>query len=1305
MRRRMKGIVAVCRGSAWDEAISQPGKWESFQYCCQQKLTGFARRFRLLALLGCALAFTCWECAGSRFARELRFTQPDGTVLRLWSEGDPFHAVTETLDGYTVVFVPESRAYFYARAAADRTALESTGVMVGQADPVVAGLSKHERIDAHALALKASSMRTAWEKSVQLRERWADLKAGSPDAKGPSPAPPGFQTVGTKCGLTILIDFEAERGTISRDEVIEFLNGDNYTGFGNNGSVKQYYADNSNGRLTFTNVVTPYITIPTSLHPRNYYNDPTKDCGIQGQLLVRDALNVMKTLPNFTNDFLPLLQSVTFDTQNYAVSANFYVAGNDSGVWGQGIWGHSWAMSSYLGVQTLWPGGKMVNRYQLSPMASALALYIFCHENGHMMCGFPDLYDYGFDSIGGAGTLCMMDYPTSETNPSQFCAYLKTAAGWATVTDLPWGTNLVASLSSAGTNFNRFYRIRKSGTEYFLLENRQPTGHDAETGIGGIAIWHIDEAGNKDDQSLATNSTHLNYEVTLEQADNRWDLNYARNLGHSEDCYYLGNPAPGYANAFSDLTFPGAQWWDGRRSGLRVSDFSTNGETITFQAQNAYPPPILFDPTDVTVYEGQRATFSFRANTTALNIQWYKDGLPLELSSRITNVTSLGLTIAPAELADVGNYTAILTHAGGSESTRNARLTVLPGPALLSTNFGIAGGTVFLPDGVEMTASAGSIAGASDTCRFVYQTVSGDFDVRVRLKGIGMKATDTRAGLMIRKSLTATSPHFTVLTGLLPTAAPWSVLARSTVMGVSQELLNYLGPLADPSSGLPNMEQWLRLQRQGNRLTAYRSQNGSDWHYLRSLELDLGAAPSVGMMLAAGPSATSAASASFRDFQLSSNPLPTLSLFTGDCAATEGILDSAGVAVYCSRNGPLQLDVTYGGVAVNGYDYLPLPRQVLIPAGTNVALLNIRAIDNGTPNEPKTVEIALPAQPRFDIARPSKAKALILDHERRGGGLKRQFYPELGGSDVASVKRAASDPTAQVEPGIISSFETPTNLFEYGEVVSGYLVPPETGNYVFCLASHDSSELWLSTGEYESGARLIASVVGFTAFRDYLASGRSAPISLRQGEAYYVRAWHKQRSGRDCFSVAWQTPSGPAVTNGSPPIPGEYLAFRPPSSYDVVFDPLSARVSPLRSTNTFTFWISGSPSETVDIRPSGWIGGMAVVFGGTHFRVTYFLEPNPDPTARCSTIMVGDHIFPVIQEAAPSIRMDFSATHSLQLVCTSETTTQFVLEASSDLLNWQPIYNGTFPATVDLAAADPTSATKPVRFYRTVVNR
>jgi len=52
---------------------------------------------------------------------------------------------------------------------------------------------------------------------------------------------------------------------------------------------------------------------------------------------------------------------------------------------------------------------------------------------------------------------------------------------------------------SATSGYNTFYRYQKPGvsTEYYLFENRQKTGRDSGLPAAGIAIWHVDELGDR----------------------------------------------------------------------------------------------------------------------------------------------------------------------------------------------------------------------------------------------------------------------------------------------------------------------------------------------------------------------------------------------------------------------------------------------------------------------------------------------------------------------------------------------------------------------------------------------------------------------------------------------------------------------------------------------------------------------------------------------------------------------------------------------------------------------------------------
>ena len=621
-----------------------------------------------ISLFGCVIIAT-----GAPFERTVSFTQPNGTAIELWGKGDEFQAVFETLDGYTVVYAPESKAYYYAALSADGTDLIPTAWQAGTTDPAALGLAKHLRKSAARASAEARARYERWDTAVRLRDRWAqrkDAARAAEDGRVPM-APPAYTTTGTKVGLCLLIDFSDEPATVPQAQIMDFCNGDAYTGFGNNGSVKKYYQDVSNGLLTYTNIVTAYIRME---HPKTYYDDTSKDNGLQGNILIRDAITILKAQPNYASQIAPAFANLTVDGEGRAVACNVFFAGADSGVWSYGLWPHSWSLWE-VDPQELTADIAIWN-YQITNIGESLELGTFCHENGHMLCDYPDIYDYDidpetdyYDSVGGAGVFCLMNSGGHGVNPVQVCAYLKRASGWATTLDLTASSDLTASLSASGAGLNTFYRYAKPGvpTEYYLIENRQAVGRDASLPASGIAVWHIDELGDRDNQSLAYNTAHENYECTLMQADGLWDFQLNVNSGDDGDLFHSDNPADGYQNVFNDGTLPGARWWDGSDSGLNLFAFSASGNVMTFEVQ----PPTLMITTASPLPDGAVET-PYSRTLTAFGGQppytWsLTDGaLPAGLSLSSEGVisgtpTGAGTFFFDVQVEDATNGTASAT--------------------------------------------------------------------------------------------------------------------------------------------------------------------------------------------------------------------------------------------------------------------------------------------------------------------------------------------------------------------------------------------------------------------------------------------------------------------------------------------------------------------------------------------------------------------------------------------------------------------------------------------------------------------
>jgi M6 family metalloprotease-like protein len=499
------------------------------------------------------------------FGEQFTFTQPDGTRLAVRGWGDERHAVFETLDGFTVVSDPVTGFYQYALPSADGETLEASGVRPGVARPEALAIPRGVRLDPAvaraSAALTAGLPRSRWEerRDRARAEAMAFEIAAAHPGMAPQPAPPSRHTVGDYVGLCLLIDFPDVPRTIPQDEVEAFCNQPGYGGFGNAGSVRDYFFDNSNGALRYTTVVAPYYT---AREQRAYYTDPLVPYPSRTRQLIREAL-----AHHLSRGFD--FGSLTADSGGYVFATNVFYAGARVNNWKKGLWPHA---SRLLTPFPLAPGRAAFD-YQITDMGASLALGTYCHENGHLLCDFPDLYDPAVPHSAGVGAFCLMGGGGSSDprNPSQFGAYLKYRAGWARTVHVA-APGLAVTLRAG---VNEFVLHTRSPGEYFLIENRHRSGRDAALPDSGVAIWHVDEAG---DNAKEQRTPADHYECSLIQADGRNDLERGTLLGDSNDLYHAG-----WRDRFAGDTLPASVWWDGSPSGLEVHGIGPDGPTVTLR--------------------------------------------------------------------------------------------------------------------------------------------------------------------------------------------------------------------------------------------------------------------------------------------------------------------------------------------------------------------------------------------------------------------------------------------------------------------------------------------------------------------------------------------------------------------------------------------------------------------------------------------------------------------------------------------------------------------------------------------------
>ena len=505
--------------------------------------------------LGVAVGLACAAAAwGDPLRGELRpLRQPDGTRgwVRIW--GDEFYQVVESQDGYTLVRDPQTGIICYADLSPDGSALVSTGVALEDAAPAGLAVAPHLRVSVAAARRRTLAVRAEAE---------AGRYEGAPPwlRDGPLAGP----TTGAVQGICLLVDFADDPGTIPPANVNNYCNQVGYHGYGNNGSVRDYFYAVSDGRLTYTNYVPAEYY--RAAHPKDYYTDPNISYGLRARELIVEALT---DLNNHGFDF----SQYDADHDGVIDALNCFYAGYSESAWATGLWPHAWNVSFYA-------DGVWTNAYQISDMGAALQLGTFCHENGHMLCGFPDLYDYDYDSTG-VGGFCLMAYGGGGTNPCQPCAYNKCIADWATTTVLTSSQSGLSAPSATNTIYK--YNHPTQSNEYYLIENRQQTGRDAGLPASGLAIWHIDTNGNNSWNQMTPTQHFL---VTLVQADGRWDLEHNVNYGDGSDLWR----GPAYPRC-TPATTPNTNWWNGSSSNLSITSISASAATMTFAYDNGVAAP------------------------------------------------------------------------------------------------------------------------------------------------------------------------------------------------------------------------------------------------------------------------------------------------------------------------------------------------------------------------------------------------------------------------------------------------------------------------------------------------------------------------------------------------------------------------------------------------------------------------------------------------------------------------------------------------------------------------------------------
>ena len=494
------------------------------------------------------------------FGETLTFTQDDGGNVRLVVFGDDLYSRYETVDGYTAIYDATAGGYCYADVKAG--IFTSTGARVE--DPAPEGLSRHLHED---LRTRNRTVLDRHEAMLPLeasaRDREAMLTFGSSGGLLPGRR----LDSGAVRGLTILVTFPDMGTAVTRPDVDALLNGASYRENGNACSVNEYFKIMSTNRLDFSNEVVGPFQLSK---PRLFY------ANTEGKL-VPEALKLAESNGVDFGRYDSLGQGIV-DSVCIMYAGQTEYRGD--------LWPHNWVhRATFDGVRT-----ELYTVTSMGRTTADLSIGTFCHESGHLLCRWPDLYDYGLIeregddfTSAGIGTFCVMgggNHLDRGRTPAPVSMYLRHLVGWCgEVVDLSGGGQFSARHAAYDTALQ--YPTTHDN-EYFLIENRFRDGFDAHLPASGLAVYHCDTRGSNEFQQ-GTREKH--YQCALLQADGHLDLEQNLNQGDGGDLY-----AGIAGTALSHSSKPASLKWDGSESGLTVSEISDPGPVIRFTVGDTPDP-------------------------------------------------------------------------------------------------------------------------------------------------------------------------------------------------------------------------------------------------------------------------------------------------------------------------------------------------------------------------------------------------------------------------------------------------------------------------------------------------------------------------------------------------------------------------------------------------------------------------------------------------------------------------------------------------------------------------------------------
>lgn len=559
---------------------------------------------KISSILGATLVslLACSDIANAAPAADLdlEVQQPDGTPITLHPKGDEWGNWYETDEGYTVIKDEKTETWHYGNLDIEKK-LQPSDYVVDEDDPETSGLKRHTRPP----PINQPNNQPVMDST--LLPLPPNQSFGAPGLiLQPFKSAP---VTGNTPLLFILVEFNDKKHT--------YLDTD-FSGLLTN-QLQTYFKEVSYGRFSITPAtenqgiasdgVVGWLPL-NRLHPNS-----AGTTGSANQQLTIDAITAADPYINFAS--YDLNADGYVDSKELAIvviPAGYETAfGGTACTAAPSVWGHQWTIQAPLIAPTV--DGKIVGDShggaggyaQFGEIHGATAtcnpnntasikdhqatMGIMAHELGHLILKLPDLYDttYASQGIGSFSLMAAGNWGFKTTDayqgqsPAHPDPWCKIYTGWVDpIINAIGSVTLTAVGSSLATAANTAHlQTTSDPLQYFLFENRNPSGYDAGLsgvvpGVGGVIVWHVDESMRTAITQFAPNNIKTHKFLDLVEADNVSTMDANTSRGQANDLYFVGNNT-----VLNDVSLPNSRLYNGASTTISLDSVSIAAENMT----------------------------------------------------------------------------------------------------------------------------------------------------------------------------------------------------------------------------------------------------------------------------------------------------------------------------------------------------------------------------------------------------------------------------------------------------------------------------------------------------------------------------------------------------------------------------------------------------------------------------------------------------------------------------------------------------------------------------------------------------